>query len=239
MTTGDKPSAEQLAAYYDGRQIEGGFTSLCKMTLPAEQLKGKCVLNVACRRGKGLYKISDIVGASGEAYGIDWNEDYIAEARAGMNDALKKSGLGINNMTARVAYPEDLAGAGLKDSSFDAVYINNVVTLLYDPEAALREFARILKPGGLLIMETVLADRPRDDAVVEEARRIGNSIQAARTLADNADMLAAAGFGEPVVMDEYAVDPARGVTAEEPFRTVPDADEVEYSAACIHARKLA
>ena len=63
--------------------------------------------------------------------------------------------------------------AGVGTATMDAVYINNVMTLLYDQQQVLKELARVLKPGGLLVLETVFADRKRDEDVVEQARRLG------------------------------------------------------------------
>ena len=47
-------------------------------------------------------------------------------------------------------------------------------------------------------METIFADRPRTDSVVDEARSIGNSVQAARTEQENFAWLEAAGFEAPL-----------------------------------------
>lgn len=231
------PSAGILKDYYGGKQFEYGFTSVCKMLLPASLLRGKNVLDVACRRGRGVYKLSAMVGDGGGVIGIDWNASFIDEAKDGMERAWRKNNLVRNNMEFRVAYPEDLIAAGIGSSTMDAVYVNNVMTLLYSQAEAIKEFARVLKPGGLLIMETVFADRARDDEVVARARAAGNSIQAARTCEENLAWLAAAGFGEPTMEEDYEVEVQRGDTADRLVEVVDGDGEVRYWAVSMRARK--
>ena len=233
----DAASVGDLAAYYGGKQFEYGFASLCKMVLPASELKGKRVLDVCCRRGKGVYKLSSMVGRDGFATGVDWSAEYVADARRGMDHAWRKSGLPGNNMEFLQAYPEDLMAAGVGTATMDAVYINNVMTLLYDQQQVLKELARVLKPGGLLVLETVFADRKRDEDVIEQARRLGNSIQAARTREENLTWLIAAGFDAPEIVEEYEVDPARGFEADCVAAMVEGDADVRYSAVAMYVRR--
>ncbi|WP_165061871.1 methyltransferase domain-containing protein [Adlercreutzia sp. ZJ154] len=226
-----------LAEHYANKEFEYGFASVCKMLLPASELKGKRVLDVGSRRGRGVYKLSSMVGNEGHAIGIDWSPSYVQESIDGMNRAWHDSGLKGNNMEFHVAYPEDLISAGIGTSTIDAVYINNVVTLLYDQQQALREFGRVLKSGGLLILETVFADRSRNEAVVEAAREIGNSIQAAHTEAENLAWLEAAGFDTPSIEDEYEVAANLGYKAGETVDTVLDDEDVHYKAVSLYVRK--
>ena len=231
-------SAAELSAYYNGREFEWGFDSLCRMTLDNVSLKGKKVLDVQCRRGKGVYKLSARVGASGKAIGVDSSQAYIDDAKAFEHDAARRSGLPKSNMAFHVAYPENLLEAGIGNNSLDVVYINNVINLTYNPAAALREFARVLKPGGLLICETVVADHERDESLIEEARRIGNSIQAGRTQEEFAKLMAEAGFAEPQVVESYGVCCERGVTEQRQVPTVPGDEGTKFTALALNARKL-
>ena len=233
----DAASVGDLAAYYGGKQFEYGFASLCKMVLPASELKGKRVLDVCCRRGKGVYKLSSMVGRDGFATGVDWSAEYVADARRGMDHAWRKSGLPGNNMEFLQAYPEDLMAAGVGTATMDAVYINNVMTLLCDQLQVLKEIARVLKPGGLLVLETVFADRKRDEDVIEQARRLGNSIQAARTREENLTWLIAAGFDAPEIVEEYEVDPARGFEADCVAAMAEGDADVRYSAVAMYVRR--
>lgn len=230
--------AQTIAEYYGGKQFEYGFASMSKMTLPdAAQLKGKTVLDVACRRGKGCFKFSAKVGGTGHVIGVDWSPSYIEEAIVDSEKAWRKNGLKANNMSFKVAYPEDLMQAGIGEGTVDVVYINNVMTLLYDQGKALEEFYRVLKPGGLLICETIVSDVTRDDAVVEAARGIGNSIQAARTEDLLRSQMEAAGFADVEVVDSYSVEADRGFTSSTVVETVPTTETVRFEAVALNARK--
>lgn len=229
--------ASALAEFYSGKQFEYGFTSVCKMLLPASELKGKNVLNICCRRGRGVYKMSAMAGNEGTAMGVDWSPAYVEEAKDGMNRAWHDSGLKRNNMEFRVAYPEDLISAGIGSSTMDVVYCNNVATLFCDQATAIREFGRVLKPGGLLIFETIFADRPRREEIVEQARAMGNSVQAARTQEENYAWLEAAGFASPSIEEEYEVEADRGYKAGSKVAIVEGDDDVRYKAVSLYVRK--
>lgn len=239
MQPGETGTAGQtMAEYYGGKQFEYGFASMSKMTLPdAALLKGRTVLDVACRRGKGCFKFSAKVGGTGRVIGVDWSPSYIAEAIEDSEKAWRKNGLKANNMDFKVAYPEDLMEAGLGEATVDVVYINNVMTLLYDQGRALEEFYRVLKPGGLLICETIVSDVPRDESVVEKARSIGNSIQAARPEDVLRAQMQAAGFADIEVVDSYEVQADRGFTSSTVVETVPSTETVRFEAVAFNARK--
>ena len=226
---------DQLDRYYNGKQFEWGFASMSRMTLPT--LSGKRVLNVCCRRGKGVYKMSSMVGAEGRVIGVDWSPSYIEDAKEGERDALRKNHLKTTNMEFHVAYPEDLMAGGVGNSSVDVVYINNVMTLVYDTDKTLSEFYRVLKPGGLLICETIFSDKERDDAVVKKARAMGNSIQAARTRDEFFAKLASAGFEVPEVVDEFEVMADQGFKANHKVDVVASDEDVKYCAVALNVRK--
>ena len=127
--------------------------------------------------------------------------------------------------------------AGIGEGTVDVVYINNVMTLLYDQQKALEEFYRVLKPGGLLICETIVSDVTRDEAVVEAARNIGNSIQAARPEDLLRSQMEAAGFADVEVVDLYSVEADRGFTSSTVVETVPTTETVRFEAVAFNARK--
>ena len=229
------PLEGDIDGYYHNREHEFGFASMSRMTLPG--MKGQRVLNVCCRRGKGVFKMSAMVGKKGRVIGTDWSPSYIAEAEADSERAWRKNHLQESNMEFHVAYPEDLMEAGIGDNSVDMVYINNVMTLLYDQEKAIKEFYRVLKPGGLLVCETIFSDKERDDEVVRKARAIGNSVQAGRTKEELFALLSAAGFGKPEIVDEFEVAADQGFKANRTVEVVESDEDVTFSAVAINVRK--
>lgn len=146
--------------HYAALPADDSVASRCFMALEGVAWEGKRVLDVACRRGKGAFKLSEQVGPQGYVVGVDWREGFVAEAQEAMPAALKRSGLTEANLEFRVAFPEDLAAAALEDNSFDVVYVNNGLAHFADPPRALGECARVLVSGGVLVVEIIAGDSP-------------------------------------------------------------------------------
>lgn len=180
--------------YYANLPKDGGFDSLCKMNIPND-LVGQTALDVGCRRGQGVFKLSAAVGPEGRAIGLDWREDFIARAKEKVPHALEKNGLSESNIEFVVARPEDLVeGRIVEPGSVNTVFLNGVLNLLFNPKTALKGVSHVLKPGGRLICQTVLAATPRDEGVIARAREIGNVVQAAPHRKTFASWLGSAGF---------------------------------------------
>ena len=85
-------------------------------------------------------------------------------------------------------------------------------------------------------METVFSSDVHDSDFLQAARDLGNSIQASLTEDQNAEMLTAAGFSEPRIVDDYEVEADRGYKAGETVRSI-EGDSAKYRAVCLHAIK--
>ena len=235
-TTQPACDSADLAEYYSGAQFEYGFASLCKMTLP-DNLVGKRVLDIGCRRGKGVFKLSSRVGESGSVIGVEWAQEHLEEARQRSERAWHDTGLPESNMTFLHGYPEDLLGAGVEENSCDVVFVNSVVNLALDPKRAFQQMFQVMKPGGLLICETVVADAPRDEDVVLRARELGNSIQAAPFKLQFEAMLAEIGYARPEYNDAHDVLPQQGYKSNYAVETAESAEDVRFIATVVHLRK--
>jgi phosphatidylethanolamine/phosphatidyl-N-methylethanolamine N-methyltransferase len=84
-------------------------------------------------------------------FGTDISEAMLAKARQRVTDQRLKNVEGLAVMDAeKLEFP---------DNSFDVVMAQYVVTAVPNPEKALDEFARVLRPGGeLIILSRVSAD---------------------------------------------------------------------------------
>jgi arsenite methyltransferase len=233
-------TTEELSSYYAALPESDGFDSMCKTIMPpAEMLAGKRALDMACRRGKGVFKLSERVGMTGHATGVDWRIALIERARADEPKAAQRNGLVESNMDFVVAYPEDLVGAGVEKSSYDMIYVNSVLYLFLDPLASLAQMRRVMKPGGLLVIDGVLASTKRDDRVVARARRLGNAIQAAPDTETFHRWLTAAGF-DPETLEETpfdVVDPSVAVDAAHRAQVARSDEDVEFRMVLFHVRK--
>ena len=183
----------ELALHYSELSREGEFVSKCQMWLPP-LLWGRRVLDVGCRRGKGIYKLSSAVGEQGDAYGLDWNEDFILDARKHEDENYQKTGIQRRNMHFYHGYPEDLLAAGLDEGQMDVVVVNSVLNLAYDPQQAYRQIWRVLKPGGELYLSAVVSDRAIPDDVRRGYVSAGDTIGAAVSIDQLHELLDNAGF---------------------------------------------
>lgn len=99
-------------------------------------IEGKKVLEIAT--GPGLLA-KHVAHAASEMIATDYSEGMINEAKKGECPPNLKF-----EIADAMALPYD-------DDSFDAVLIANALHIVPDPEKALSEIDRVLKPGGILI----------------------------------------------------------------------------------------
>ncbi|CUA89552.1 class I SAM-dependent methyltransferase [Chelatococcus daeguensis] len=118
-----------------------------KLTAPARERAVAAAL--AC--GTHILEVGVGTGLSLEAYptsarvtGVDLSEHMLRRAQQ------KVDRLGLRQVEALAVM--DACRLGFPDGTFDAVVSQFVITLVPDPEAALDEFARVLRPGGEIVL---------------------------------------------------------------------------------------
>ena len=119
---------------------------------------GERVVDVGCGAGIDSLIAASLVGPSGRVIGVDMTPAMLARARGAV------AASGFANVEVREGYGEALPVA---DGWADLVISNGVLNLMPDKDAALREMARVLRPGGRLQLGDIVVQR----AVPESARR--------------------------------------------------------------------
>jgi len=115
--------------------------------------------------GTGTGRMLEVFGGkAARAEGIDLSRDMLAVARANLEKA------GLNHCAVRQA---DLYQLPFDGHAFDAAIVHQVLHYLDDPGRAIQEAARVLRPGGRVVIAD-FAPHDREDLREQHAhRRLG------------------------------------------------------------------
>ena len=120
------------------------------LTIRFDQLglaPGDRVLDVGAGFGRHVFECAR---RGADVVALDYAEDEVVQTRAilgGMVDAGE-----IDLERFKGVLRGDATKLPFADNSFDVVVAQYVITAVPDPDAALDEFARVLKPGGEIIL---------------------------------------------------------------------------------------
>ncbi len=122
------------------------FFRLCAQLLvdTAELQRGQRILDIATGTGAALLLAARAVGSAGWVTGIDIAEDMLAQAQANISQEK------LENVNLLIADADHLP---FEDSSFDAVLCASSIFFLPDLAAALREWVRGVRPGGVVAFQ--------------------------------------------------------------------------------------
>jgi len=146
---------DALAPDYDRLRPAGeGWQELAGRTLAA--LEGaRRLLDVGCGTGRFAVLAAERLG--GRVWGVDASDEMLREAR---------SRPGAERVGWRRA---DAAELPFKPGWFDAVHSHLVLHLVADRAAAVTEIARVLGPGGRVVVGT-FAPAPTSSPIVNQAK---------------------------------------------------------------------
>lgn len=107
---------------------------------------GDHVLDVATGRGAVLFAAAELVGEGGRVVGVDLAQEMVDLTSADLRARE------IANAEVRLADAERLVTFG--DGEFECVTCAFAIFFLPDPDAALHEFHRVLRPGGTVALSS-------------------------------------------------------------------------------------
>lgn len=151
-------SEEEITAVPDGANLGLGCGN---PTAIAGLQPGETVLDLGSGGGFDCFLAAKKVGLSGKVIGVDMTPEMIERAR----DNARRGG--YVNVEFRLGEIEALP---IADASVDVVISNCVINLVPDKARVFREIARVLKPGGRIMVSDMVLERPLPDWVRESAQ---------------------------------------------------------------------
>jgi SAM-dependent methyltransferase len=181
---------EDLAAIPDEADLGLG----CGAPLAFLDLKpGEAVLDLGSGAGMDAFLAARKVGEKGRVIGVDMTPEMLARART----AAARHGL------AHVEFREGrLEHLPVVDASVDAVTSNCVINLVPDKTAVFAEIARVLRPGGRLVISDIVLDAQLPAAVAADVYAYVGCISGASLREEYFEGLSRAGLGSIEILKD-------------------------------------
>lgn len=151
---GDDPQFEQAVQAMVGRYIE-------RLLDGAQLAAGQTLVDVGTGEGSVAFRAIERVGPTLRAWLTDLSEPMLSHAKTLAGER------GVRSQCRFLRCPADRL-QGIADASVDAVVTRSVLAYVADKTAALREFHRVLKPGGRISLAEPVY---QDDALAASALR--------------------------------------------------------------------
>ncbi len=154
---------------------------------------GKHILVLCSATGEAAFWLGEMM-EQGKVTGLELDPESLALARRACHE------MGLDGMVEFL--PAEKQRIALPDATFDGVVSEFIVYPTVAPtQIGQAEMARVLAPGGRLLLTDVLATRPLPPEVRQELELIGLDYLCEGTQADFRRWMASAGLANVVVQD--------------------------------------
>jgi SAM-dependent methyltransferase len=175
----------------------------CGAPISALELRpGEVVLDLGSGGGIDVFLAARQVASTGSVIGVDMTPEMIDLARQAARQG------GYTNVEFRRGRLEKLP---VDDESIDAVTSNCVINLVPDKRTVFAEIARVLRPGGRVVVSDLVLERQLPEALVRELGA-GSCITTAVSRSEYLEALRSVGLGEPEILADVDYLAAAGWT---------------------------
>jgi len=119
--------------------------------------EGERVLDLGSGSGMDSFIAALKVGKAGKVFGVDMTDEQLEKA-----ERLRKES-GFDNISFHKSYIENLP---FDNNSMDVVISNGVINLCSTKEKVFAEVARVLKPGGRMVIADIVTEKQLPENVV-------------------------------------------------------------------------
>ncbi len=183
-------SKKQLEAVPEGANLGLG----CGAPIDHLALQpGETVVDLGSGAGIDAFLAADSVGPTGKVIGVDMTPEMLARAR---RNAVKA---GITNADFREGRLENLP---VESGTVDAITSNCVINLVPDKAVVFKEIARILKPGGRIVISDIVLDKVLPPEIEKDIYAYVGCISGAALRDPYFAMLKDAGLGDIEILKD-------------------------------------
>lgn len=154
---------------------------------------GETVLDLGSGGGFDVFLAAREVGPTGRVIGVDMTPEMLERARRNGERS------GLRQVEFREGRIEALP---VEDASVDAVLSNCVINLVPDKSAVYREIARVLRPGGRMVVSDIVLESPLPPFVAASVAALTGCVAGAALRGDYLAAIAAAGLVDVEVVKD-------------------------------------
>jgi SAM-dependent methyltransferase len=182
--------SEEIASAPEGANLGLGCGAPLQFAALAP---GETVLDLGSGAGFDAFLAAREVGETGRVLGVDMTPEMLERARR------NAEAVGATNTEFRAGRIEALP---LDDASVDVVISNCVINLVPDKAAVYREVARVLRPGGRVVVSDIVLDAPLPPLVADSVAALTGCVAGAALRKDYLEIVAAAGLVDVEVVKD-------------------------------------